>query len=342
MSQTQVSTTTKTDVISLINQSKSAFQMALGKPEIADHFMRTALTLVRQTPKLASCDGMTLLGALMMSAQLKLYPGMLGQSYIIPYWSGKRNCYEAQFQIGYQGLIDLFYRHSLAKELYAEPVHKNDRFKLKLGTDRYIDHEPAIDDRGEVIGYYAVAKLSTGAQNFCYMSVADAERWKKQYGKTDRSGAYGVWDSDFDAMALKTCIKRVLKLMPKSVEMIRIIEADEQIKRPINEIELKDVDILPNRAEIIADAPVEVQVVTHNDEPVQHNETCDDPVQHKQTELALDKSALTLTTEKAKAVEVIRSLQLNDEIAEHYFNQIAKSKSVNAIKDLLAQAKAEA
>lgn len=245
---------TKTDVYALINQSKPAFQMALGKPEIADHFVRTALTLVRQNPKLASCDGMTLMAALMQSAQLGLYLGSgIGQAYVIPYWSGKRNTYEAQFQIGYQGLIDLFYRHQLAKELFAEPVYKNDKFTLKLGTDRYIDHEPALSDRGEVIGYYAVAKLSTGASNFCYMSVSDAKAWRDHYGKADKSGNYGVWDTDFDAMALKTCIKRVLKLMPKSVQMIRILEADDTIKRPVNMKELEDVDILPNRLEISVD-----------------------------------------------------------------------------------------
>jgi len=238
-------------VTALIEKSTPAFQKALGTPKMADHFVRVALTLVRQNPTLASCDGMTLLAALMQGAQLNLYLGAgIGQAYVIPYWSSKRNCYEAQFQIGYQGLIDLFYRHQLAKELYVETVYAADKFKLKLGTDRYIDHEPATDgDRGNVIGYYAVAKLSSGASNFCYMTVEDARRWRDHYSKPDKFGKRGVWDTDFDAMAKKTCIKQVLKYMPKSIDMIRILEADETVKRPINEIELGKVDMLPNRIE---------------------------------------------------------------------------------------------
>jgi recombination protein RecT len=248
---TQQVTKSGVSVTDLINRSKPAFEMALGNAKMADHFVRTALTLVRGNPTLAQCDGMTLMAALMQGAQLNLYLGLgLGQAYVIPYWSSKRNCYEAQFQIGYQGLIDLFYRHQLAKELYVETVYSADTFKLKLGTDRYIDHEPATDgDRGNVIGYYAVAKLSSGAQNFYYMTVEDARRWRDHYSKPDKAGKRGVWDTDFDAMAKKTCIKQVLKYMPKSIDMIRILEADETIKRPINSVELGNIDTLPNRLE---------------------------------------------------------------------------------------------
>lgn len=269
-------TTQSQTVTALINQSKPAFQMALGSPKMADHFTRVALTLVRQTPLLAKCDGMTLLAALMQAAQLNLYLGVgLGQAYLIPYYSNKRGCYEAQFQIGYQGLIDLFYRHQLAKELYVETVHKNDHFKLKLGTERYIDHEPATSgDRGEVIGYYAVARLSSGASNFAYMTVADVERWRDHYAKADKSGKRGVWDTDFDAMAKKTCIKQVLKYMPKSIEMINIMEADESVKRPINELELRNLDIVPNRleyddqaAESTTDQPAVAEIVQEPKQP---------------------------------------------------------------------------
>jgi recombinational DNA repair protein RecT len=81
------------------------------------------------------------------------------------------------------------------------------------------------------------------------MTVEDARRWRDHYSKPDKAGKRGVWDTDFDAMAKKTCIKQVLKYMPKSIDMIRILEADETIKRPINSVELGNIDILPNRLE---------------------------------------------------------------------------------------------
>jgi len=237
------------DVFSLIAKQEPAFKAALGTQRMAEHFTRIALSLVKATPKLGQCDGMTLLASLMQSAQLKLYPGIgLGQSYIIPYYNSRTQSYDAQFQIGYQGYIDLFYRHQLAKELYVEEVRANDKFKLKLGTDRFIDHEPKTDgERGDIIGYYAIAKLLSGASNFCYMSIEDCNNWKLRYAKPDKNGKRGVWETDFDAMAKKTCIKQVLKYMPKSIEIMNIIDADESIKRPDDEAGLSRLDELPNR-----------------------------------------------------------------------------------------------
>ena len=106
-------------VLDLINQMKPAFQAALGNTQMAERFVRVALTLMRTNPKLVSCSQMSLMGSLMMTAQLKLELN-LGEAYIIPYWSSKIGGYEAQFQIGYKGFINLFYRHPLAQELYAE------------------------------------------------------------------------------------------------------------------------------------------------------------------------------------------------------------------------------
>ena len=235
----------------LILRSQPAFEMALGSKEMAEHFARVSLTLVNQNPQLANSDGMTLIGALMNAAQLKLYVGSaMGQAYIIPYRNHKRGIIEAQFQIGYQGYIDLFYRHQLASELYAEVVYENDTFDMSLGTDRKILHKVAEGDRGKPKGYYAVAKLSTGALNMVYMSIADAQNWRQRYSRAMNS----PWDTSFDEMAKKTVIKKVLKYMPKSIEMMRILEADETVKRPVNISELAEVAILPDRMDWSQDA----------------------------------------------------------------------------------------
>jgi recombination protein RecT len=210
---------------SLIQAQAPAFKMALGKPELADAFVRSALTLVNMNHKLAECQPMSFLGALMQAAQLKLDLS-LGQAWIIPYWSSKNGGLMAQFQIGYQGMIDLFYRHQLASELYAEIVYANDKFEYSLGTSRNILHHPTLGDRGEMIAVYAIARLSSGASNIVVMSVAELIRYKQHYSKPDQQGRYGVWDSDFEAMAKKTAIKQVLKYMPKAVEIQRAMVND--------------------------------------------------------------------------------------------------------------------
>lgn len=233
----------KKPVTDLIGQMKPAFQMALGSQQMAERFARVALTQVRTTPRLGECSSQSLMGALMMAAQLKLEFN-LGSAYIIPYWSGKTGSYEAQFQIGYLGYIDLFYRHPLAAELYAEVVHENDEFKIRKGTSREIIHNPDLNDPGNAIGYYAVAKLKTGAQNFVYMSVKEVTEHMLRT-PPDKSGKRGAWDTYFDQMALKTVIKKVLKIMPKSIEMASAIEIDEAIKRPPTVEMAKHIDELP-------------------------------------------------------------------------------------------------
>jgi len=233
------------DVFALIAQMKPAFQQALGDPRMAERFARVAITEVRKNPMLGKCDGMSLIGGMMQAAQLKL-EFTLGFAYLIPYWSAKRNCYEAQFQIGYQGYMDLFYRHPLASELYAEIVHQNDHLRITKGTDRSISHEPCTDrDPGPSVGYYAVARLKTGAMNFIYLSRAEMELYRDRYAKKDKFGKQGVWDSEFDGMALKTVVKRVLKLMPKSVELAAAMDVDEGVKRPVTLAEAVNIDQVP-------------------------------------------------------------------------------------------------
>lgn len=235
----------------LILRSQPAFEKALGSKEMAEHFARVSLTLVNQNPQLANSDGMTLIGALMNAAQLKLYVGSaMGQAYIVPYRNHKRGIIEAQFQIGYQGYIDLFYRHQLASELYAEVVYENDNFDMLLGTERYIKHRPAEGDRGSVKGFYGIAKLSTGATNIAYMSYNEMIAFRNAIPGYEK----GAWMTHFDEMAKKTVIKKVLKYSPKSIEMIKILEADETIKRPMNMDEAKDVSVLPDRMDWSQDA----------------------------------------------------------------------------------------
>ncbi len=233
-----------TNLRGLIQQQAPAFKMALGKPELVDSFVRSAITLVNMNRKLAECQPMSFLGALMQTAQLKLDIS-LGQAWIIPYYSSKNGGLMAQFQIGYQGMIDLFYRHQLASELYAEIVYANDKFSYSLGTSRNISHEPTLGDRGDMVAVYAIAKLISGAQNIVVMSVPELHRYKQHYSKPDKEGRYGVWDSDFEAMAKKTAIKQVLKYMPKAVEIQRAMLNDGAVieSSSVNNLSLDNATI---------------------------------------------------------------------------------------------------
>ena len=223
---TAVQNTQKKDTIfDLITKSKSQFAMALGKAIDPERFTRIAITTLRQNPKLLQCSEISLLGALMQSAQLGLEPNLLGQSYLIPFMNkGKMEC---QFQIGYKGLIKLFYNSSNAQLLDVHEVYQNDQFDYEFGLTPCLTHKPALSNRGDVIAYYAIAKLKEGATSFAVLSKEDAINHAKKFSQAYKGG-YSPWQTNFDEMAKKTVIKMVLKYMPLSTE--RFIMQDETIK----------------------------------------------------------------------------------------------------------------
>jgi recombinase, phage recT family len=86
-------------------------------------------------------------------------------------------------------------------------------------------HKPALGDRGEAIGFYAAVILKDGGKNAYWMSVDDAKKYGKRYSKTFNNGP---WQTDFEAMAKKSCLRQVLKMCPCSSDVQKAIELDNK------------------------------------------------------------------------------------------------------------------
>ena len=206
-------------IFDVIQTGAKQFATALPKHINSDRFVRIAITTIRQNPKLAQCNQESLLGALMVSAQLGLEPGVLGQCYLIPY--GR----ECQFQIGYKGMIELLRRSGQLKDIYAYSVYENDEFEMTYGLDRDLKHKPNLQDRGNFVGCYCVAVLKDDTRAFEYMTKEEIEAHGKKFSKTYGNGP---WKSDFEAMAHKTVVKKMLKWLPLSVEFLEMANKDEK------------------------------------------------------------------------------------------------------------------
>lgn len=213
-------------ITGLIEAMAPAIKKALPSVITPERFTRMVLTAVRTTPKLAECDSNSLLAAMMQSAQLGLEPNTpLGQAYLIPYG---RQC---QFQIGYKGMIDLVYRSGDVEVVQAHEVHENDVFECEYGLQPKLKHIPADGERGRVIKYYAIFRTKSGGYGFEVMSREDIERHAKTYSKTFGNGP---WKTNFDEMAKKTVLKKVLKYAPIKTECASMIAADETVKTEIS------------------------------------------------------------------------------------------------------------
>ena len=213
-------------IFDVIQAGAKQFATALPKHINSERFVRIAITTIRQNPKLAQCSQESLLGALMVSAQLGLEPGTLGQCYLIPFENKKAGTVECQFQIGYKGLIELLRRSGQLSDIYSYTVYENDDFNIEYGLSRTLTHKPNFDERGEIKGFYAVAILKDGAKAFEYMTKDEVIKHEEKY----RKGSYknDVWNKNFEEMAQKTVVKKLLKWLPVSVEFLEMAAKDEK------------------------------------------------------------------------------------------------------------------
>ena len=200
---------------------------ALPKGLDADRMARLALTLVRKDPKLAACTPESFAGALLTSAALGLEPGVGGEAFLAPF--KVKGVMECTLIVGYQGMAKLYFQHPLAQHLDAQAVHEADAFDYAYGLDPFLTHKPARGERGEVIAYYAVARLTTGAKSFLVLFPDEV--------KALRSGKVGPNGDIPDPqhwMERKTCVRQLVKLLPKSTTLIRALAADEHSGRELH------------------------------------------------------------------------------------------------------------
>ena len=238
-------------IFDVIQAGAKQFATALPKHVNSERFVRIAITTIRQNPKLAKCSQESLLGALMVSAQLGLEPGTLGQCYLIPFENKKAGTVECQFQIGYKGLIELLRRSGQLSDIYSYTVYENDDFNIEYGLSRTLVHKPNFTDRGEIKGFYAVAILKDGAKAFEYMTKDEVIHHEEKY----RKGSYknDVWNKNFEEMAQKTVAKKLLKWLPVSVEFLEMASKDEKSFKVVDDksTEVQEIEIIENNGDII-------------------------------------------------------------------------------------------
>lgn len=249
-----------------IQQMQAQFQMAMPKGVEAGQLIRDAMTCLRTTKNLDKCEADSVLGGLMTLAQLGLRPGVgaLGHAWLLPFWdknAGPKNArgfgtgaHRAQLVIGYQGYAELAYRSGRVLNIAPRVVYTKDFFELEYGLegDR-LTHRPFLDGpRGDARLYYAVARLKDGGYAITDpMSQADMEAHRDRFAmakakekikgeETGRMIIVGPWADHFEAMALKTMVRRLAKLLPKSTDFAYALAVDEGVRVDISPVSAPD------------------------------------------------------------------------------------------------------
>ena len=216
-----------------IKSMEGEIKKALPSVITAERFTRMVLSAISTNQALGSCTPASFLGAMMSAAQLGLEPNTpLGQAYILPYKN--KGVLEAQFQLGYKGLIDLAYRSGEVELVQAHIVYENDTFECEYGLEPKLTHIPADSNRGNAIKVYAMFKTKSGGYGFEVMSMDDVREHAKKYSKA-YSSSYSPWATNFEEMAKKTVLKKCLKYAPLKSDFVRGVVQDGAIKNEISD-----------------------------------------------------------------------------------------------------------
>ncbi len=220
----------------MLEQFKGEIARALPKHLSPDRMVRIALTAFRMNPKLSETDPRSVFAAVIQSSQLGLEVGLMGEAHLVPFGS------QCQLIPGYQGLMKLARNSGIVQDIYGHEVRMNDKFDIVLGLNRSLMHEPlkkngfpaGDEERGAIVGFYAVAVFKDGTRTFHAMSKEQIEQVRdnsRGYQMAKKYAKESPWDTHFIPMGLKTVIRRLCNLLPKSPELAMALAMDEVNER---------------------------------------------------------------------------------------------------------------
>lgn len=217
---------------------RASITAVLPKHMHADRLVRIALQAASRNPTLLECTRNSFVLALVSAAQLGLEAGgLLGSAYLVPY-RNKGGAYEVQLITGYRGLIDLARRSGQIRKIEARLVFMGDEFRLDYGADQ-ITHVPQVPvsveaetgehehDANSILGAYAVATMMDGTRQFEFMSRREIDRIRQR----SKAAESGPWVTDFAEMARKTAVRRLVKYLPLSPDLARVLEIEDNAER---------------------------------------------------------------------------------------------------------------
>jgi len=193
-----------------------------------ERFLAMAYNAVKRDKKLLAVvekNPASLFASLLLCAEYGLSPSPeVGECWLIPYGD------VCQFQLGYQGLVKLAYRNPAIKAISAELVYETDDFEYGLGLDPFLNHKPSAGERGQLTHVYSVVKFREGEPMFKVMSRSELQ----EIQSISKAGNKGIWfnrDKDPQGWMLKkTCLKQLLKLVPKEFQLGSSLHYDNVVE----------------------------------------------------------------------------------------------------------------
>jgi recombination protein RecT len=199
-------------------------------------FVAQIANACRVNPSLWQCEPATILGAALRAAQLGLAPNdARNLCWIIPYKN------QAQFQLGYGGVLELARRAVPGLKFDGRPVYPNDEFDVDFGKAEPLRHRPAVIRQlprgGEAYAWYVRAVYPDGD---IQIQVLDKEgvEYHRKFSKQPNGE---MWSKSYDAAALKSVVLDMKRWLPSSSQLVAAFASDERVLH-VEEVGTIDAD----------------------------------------------------------------------------------------------------
>lgn len=246
-----------------------------------DRFVAAITSAVAINPLLQECEPATILSGALLGESLGLSPSpQLGQYYLVPFNNSKKNCKEAQFQLGYKGYVQLALRSGYYKKLNVFAVKAGELKNWNPITeelDIQIIEDDEVREKTATIGYVASFEYTNGFQKTIYWSRQKMESHALRYSKgyAAKKG-YTFWEKDFDAMAFKTMLRQLIsKWGIMSIDLQSAFEQDTVVEETADYLVVDDTpqlapvtDMPQEEPEAVEPAPDDVPKTRKKAQPV--------------------------------------------------------------------------
>jgi phage RecT family recombinase len=193
-----------------------------------EKFKSVILAATRRNPGLLMADGRSLFEASMQCASDGLMPD--GREALLGVYNTKVKdngkdiwIKTVQYMPMVQGLIKLMRNSGDVSSIVCQVVYKNDGFEHDPASGKRPVHKVNYDeDAGDLRLVYAIIEFKDGSIQVEVMRRSEVDSVRARSKSAER----GPWVTDYNEMARKTVLRRASKYVPKSPELIRAIEAD--------------------------------------------------------------------------------------------------------------------
>lgn len=168
-----------------------------------ERFAHNCVALVNDHPELQKF-GKEKLASVMVRGALSGLDFFSGECYAIPYGD------KLQYMPSFKGAKKMAMQHSTRpiKDMYAKIIRDGDIFEEEIvHGEPSINFKPKFNNKGEILGVFAVCLYADGTMNYEVMTVEEVEACRRQ-SKASNSPA---WKNFYGEMCKKSVLHRLCK-----------------------------------------------------------------------------------------------------------------------------------